>query len=929
MRTLARLGVVLLLVSPIALRGQSGSIPTPESVLGFQPGADFKLATYDQVVSYFQKVDAASDRMTMAQAGKTTQGRTFYFALISSKENLSKVDHYREIARRLAHPEGLTDAEAKALAREGKAFVHIDGGLHATEIAGPQQTPQLLYDLLARADQPEMKEVLDNVIFMLWPTINPDGMQMVTDWFMSHVDPANPRGQQPPMPYLYQEYVGHDNNRDAYMLNMVESRVMEHTWRSWEPNLVYVLHQAPPNPYRIWLPPFAEPIALHAPPIPSGQVNTIGMAIAQGLAENNQPGAVHMLDTYDAWYPGYIDYNPIFKNIPSFWTETAGASAIPSNVNATDVQRQPKALYTDPFPGGEWHLRNAVEYDETAALSVLRYAAKYKESLLYGRYQSGMAQIAKGRSQAPYAYVIPQAQRDPVAAVELLRRLAFSGIRVYQLTGDVSMSEKTGADAPAATTVPAGSWVVPTDQEFAALTREVLDVQVYPDVRSSPSEPLNQPYDAAGWTLPLSMGVTVTPIQATIGADVRAKMRLLGTLPDPKAKPTPYNLTASADLATFDSVPGVGFDASPAAAAIVPPVGKITGTGTALALDPAQNNAFRAMNKAWKAGVTVQYASGKYLVNGLSETDQNELVKTFALTAERVNATGTTVKKPRLGLFNAPTSMDEGWTRWVLDQYGFEYARVSGEDIAAGHLRDKLDVLIVTDEGGGPFGGGRGGGRGGGGGTGAPAGAAGARGGAGGAAGAAGGATAGAGGAAAAAGAAGAQGGGFGGRGGGAPPDPDRVKAIDEFVRAGGTLVCFNRSSMPVVDQLHLPVKNAVAGIGRAQFFTGISLLNVQVDRAQRVMSGMPDQAAVFYDGGPVFETLEGFNGTVLARYAETGQLLASGYLLGDTYLRGKAAALDVPLGDGHVVLLGFRPQWRGQPFGSFRVIFNAAVYAK
>ena len=175
MRTLARLGVVLLLVSPIALRGQSGSIPTPESVLGFQPGADFKLATYEQVVSYFQKVDAASDRMTMVQAGKTTQGRTFYFALISSKENLAKVDRYREIARRLAHPEGLTDAEAHALAREGKAFVHIDGGLHSTEIAGPQQTPQLLYDLLSRADQPETKPIFDNVILMLWPTINPDG----------------------------------------------------------------------------------------------------------------------------------------------------------------------------------------------------------------------------------------------------------------------------------------------------------------------------------------------------------------------------------------------------------------------------------------------------------------------------------------------------------------------------------------------------------------------------------------------------------------------------------------------------------------------------------------------------------------------------------------------------------------------------------
>jgi glutamine amidotransferase-like uncharacterized protein len=171
---------------------------------------------------------------------------------------------------------------------------------------------------------------------------------------------------------------------------------------------------------------------------------------------------------------------------------------------------------------------------------------------------------------------------------------------------------------------------------------------------------------------------------------------------------------------------------------------------------------------------------------------------------------------------------------------------------------------------------------------------------------------------------------GGGGRGfGGGPADPDRVKAIDEFVRAGGTLVCFNRSTTSVIDQLHLPVKNAVAGIGRAQFFTGISLLNVQVDRSQRVMSGMPEQAAVFYDGGPVFETLEGFNGAVLAKYADSGPLLASGYLLGDSYLRGKAAALDIPLGDGHVVLLGFRPQWRGQPFGTFRVIFNSAVYVR
>jgi hypothetical protein len=898
MRTLSKLLSAFLVALPAALLSQ-GSIPTPESVLGFQPGADFKLANYEQVVGYFQKVDAASDRMVMLQAGKTTQGRTYYYALISSKDNLSKVDHYREIARRLAHPEGLSDAEAHQLAREGKAFVHIDGGLHASEIAGPQQTPQLLYDLLSHPDDPETKAILDNVIFMLWPTINPDGMTMVADWYMSHVDPANPRVPQPPMPNLYQEYVGHDNNRDAYMLNMVESRVMEHTWRAWEPNIVYVMHQAPPNPYRIWLPPFAEPIALHAPPIPSGQVNMIGTAIAQGLAEHGQPGAVHMLSTYDAWYAGYIDYNPIFKNIPSFWTETAGPSAAPSTVNVAPAQREPKALYTDPFPGGEWHLRNAVEYDETAAMSVLGYAAKYRESLLYGRYQSGRDQIARGRKEAPYAYVIPQDQPDRVAPVELLRRLAFAGVRVSQFTIPIALD---------GTLYPAGTWVIPTDQEFTALAREVLDAQKYPDVRESPNGPLDTPYDAAGWTLPMQMGVKVTAVTAPLGDDVRRNMKLLGPAPDPRAKPAPYNLAAGADAAPFDSAPGIGFDASPAAAAIVPLAGKIAGAGPSLALNPAENNTFRALNRAWKAGLDVQFVSadpggGRYLINGLSEKDQDDLVKSLALNAERMNASAVPVKRPRIGLLNAPNSMDEGWTRWVLDMYGFQYQRITGEEIEAGAVRGKIDVLILADDGRVTAGGG---GRGGGGGAGGGGGRGGGRGG----------------------GAAGA--GAAAGQPPGAPPAADpRVKAIDEFVRSGGTLVCFNRSSSSAIDSLNLPVKNATAGVNRQQFFVGGSLLQVTTDPSQRVMAGMPEKAAVFFDSGPVFEPLPEFKGTVLAHYDETASPLLSGFLLGEKYLQGKAAALDVELGDGHVILLGFRPQWRGQPFGTFKVIFNAAIYTR
>ena len=234
MRKVATLLVVVLLVSQAVLLAASRTLPTPESVLGFKPGADNKLATYDQAIGYLRKLAAASSSIRLVEAGKTTNGRVMYFALISNPKNLDKIDRYREIAQRLAHPQGLSDDEARRLAREGKAFVHLDGGCHATEVAGVQMTLQLAYDLLNRAAEPAIKEILDNDILMLWPTMNPDGQQMVGEWLAKN---AGTPFEQSGLPRLYQEYVGHDNNRDAYMLNMIESRVMEHFWRQWEPNM--------------------------------------------------------------------------------------------------------------------------------------------------------------------------------------------------------------------------------------------------------------------------------------------------------------------------------------------------------------------------------------------------------------------------------------------------------------------------------------------------------------------------------------------------------------------------------------------------------------------------------------------------------------------------------------------------------------------
>jgi hypothetical protein len=859
--------VVLALAQPRA----QGALPTPESVLGYQVGADFKLATYDETVAYFEKLDAASDRMQMMRAGTSTLGRPYWMAAISSAENLKNIDRYREIARRLARPANLSEAEARQLAREGKVIVHIDGGLHSSEVAGPQHTMQLAYDLLAKADDPQFAPIFEHVILLLWPTINPDGHQMVSEWYRRNVGTPF---EVAPMPWLYQEYVGHDNNRDGYMLNMIESRVMEHAWRQWEPQIIHVHHQTSPFPTRIWLPPFAEPIATQAPYVISREINSIGMAMAQGLEERGQVGATHMGTGFDAWYPGYIDYKPVFQNIAAFWTETALYSyATPKLYTLNDFPAnmrdlRPQALYTSPWPGGWWRLRDAVEYMHTASVSVLDYAAKYRENVLMNRYRAGRSQIEKYTEGGPYAYLVPQQQRDPVAAVELLRRLAFQGVRVSQLGAEATIE---------GVRYPAGTWVVPMDQEFAETARQVLDVQRYPDLRESPDGPLEQPYDAAGWTLPFQMGVTVTAVTAPIAAEVKATWKPLGTPLPANGPVTPYD-TGTTDVAPFDSAPGVGFDTDSTAAAIVPPAGSITGSGAALSLDPAQNNTFAALNRAWTQGARAVPVDGQYVVSGLTPAQQDALVKDFALQARRVAppAGGTALARPRVGLYRPwMASMDEGWTRWMLERYGFDVVSLYPRDFRGAVLADRVDAVIIADEARGLL---------------------------------------------------------DGYAKGVVPPEyeggigADGVRALDSFVKGGGTLVAFNRATAFVVEQFALPVKNVVAGMKRQEFFTGGSVLEVTTDTAHPVMAGVPERAAVFVDSSPAFETGEGFTGTVLARYQAAGSPLLSGYLLGERFLNNRAAALEVEHGQGRIVLLGFRPQWRGQPFGTFRVVFNAVM---
>ena len=865
------LSASLLSASPLAAASPLGaqSVPTPESALGYRPGADFELASYEESIAYFERLAASSDRITLMQTGRTSEGRDWYIALISSAENLASLEQHKDVANRLAHPATLTDEEARALATSGRAIVDINGGLHASEVAGAQHTIQLAYDLVTGEDT-RTRAIRDNVITVLWPSLNPDGQTLIADWYRSNVGTPY---EVAPMPWLYQKYVGHDNNRDAYMLNMVESRVLARTWREWEPQIIYVHHQSSPFPTRIWLPPFAEPIATQAPPIMSRQVNTIGMAIAQLLESEGKPGSTHMGTGFDAWYPGYVDYMPMLQNQVAYWTETGlYRYATPHFYTIADFPAsrrdlRAESLYSSPWEGGWWRLGDAVDYMLTASIATLDYAAKYREDLLYNRYQSGRDVIRKYTERPPYAYFVPQDQRDPVAAVELLRRLAFNGVRVYQLTSDVT-HEGLGH--------PVGTWVIPMDQEFAELVRQVLDVQEYPDLREYPQGPPEQPYDAAGWTLPYQMDVRVVRATAPLGTDIRGALRAVS------GSATPWESDV-ADATSFDSPFGVGFDSNPVAAAIVPPAGTITGSGSALALDPAQNNTFRALNRAWELGGTVRMdasGGGRYWVSGLSGSQAQALVDDLALQAARGSATGPTLRRPRVGLYRPwNASMDEGWTRWLLERYDFEFQNLRNSDVHAGDLRDRYDVIVLPAERPGALKDGH------------AEGAVPAR-----------------------------YAGGLGDVG---------IRALDAFVRAGGTLVAMNQASDLAIDELHLPVQNVVSELGRQEFFSSGSIMEVESDVAHPVMAGMPELAKIFFDRSPVFTVEQGFEGSALLKYQEAGSPLLSGYLLGEEHVQGYAAALDVRYGEGRVVLLGFRPQWRGQPFGTFRALFNSVLFAE
>ncbi len=808
------------------------TVPTPESVLGHKPGDDFYLANYDDTRAYLHKVAAVSNRIKIINVGKTTRGLDWEVAIISSPANLANLDKYKDISRRLASSRGLTDEVAHGLAREGKAIVHIDGGMHSTEVAGAQQSISLAYKLLSAQGDPAVDAILDHVILMLWTTLNPDGQNEVVDWYRKNVGTSY---EVSPLPDLYQEYVGHDNNRDGYMNNMLESREVTATELEWDPVIFYCHHQTAPFPTRIFIPPFTEPISSNIHPLMARWLNVLGMNIAAYLDEHDMPGAVHRVG-FDNWYPGFLDFTHIFRNSISFFTETAlYRYATPHFFTVEEFPKERQDLraemfYSSPWKGGWWRLADAVQYMQGASMSVLDTAAKYHEELLYNRYLAGRDNIRKFQKEPPFAYVIPREQHDLPTAAVLVQKLMLNGLEVHR----ADTFTANGRDYK-------NAWIVMMDQPFSPLVKELMEPQHFPDLRTTPNGPPVRPYDVAGWTLPMQMGVDVETVIQPISADQRAKLQRIEK-----------------------------FEA---------PAGSVEGSGAVYTMSAQANSSFSAMNEALTSGAKASVAGNTIALTGLDHDAVAKIAaknSTVMQSAAKAPDNAIAQKKPRVGIYRSwMGNIDEGWTRWILENYGFAPVGLRNGDLQAGHLITRFDTIVIPDGSTRSIADGF---------------------------------------------AAGTLPGQYTGGVGDAGQE-----ALREFVRAGGTLVALNNASLFAISALSLPVTNILATLTNDQFYCSGSLLRVELKEGLLPgLRGLPTNAIVMFERGPTFDTKPGFKGNVLATYPKERNPLASGYLLHPEVIQGKAAALEVFYGSGRVYLFGFRPQWRGQSHGTYKFVFNA-----
>ena len=912
----AALVAVLLLTAAAATNAQQ-RITTPRQQFGFDIGADYHLVNYEQMVAYWKKLDQQSDRMKLVRIGTTAEGRPMMMAIITSPENQRNLEHFRRIAQRLALARDLTPDQAHALARQGKAVVWIDGGLHASEVLGSQQLVETVYEMVSRTDAETMRFLHDDILLAV--LCNPDGMDLVSNWYNRQADTL--KRSTSDLPRLYQKYVGHDDNRDFFMANQPETQAMNTVmYREWFPQIVYNHHQTGPAGTIMFSPPFRDPFNYNFDPLVPMELDLVGAAMHTRFLAHDMPGVTMRSGAnYSTWWNGGLRTMPYFHNMIGLLTEAVG-NPTPIRIPLVPDQQLPRGDLPMPIaPDSVWHFRQSIEYELTANRAVLDVASRYREHFLYNIYQMGAnsiargsrdnwtvtpdevdslkAEVARARERArsaggggeaaeartftravpdsffhvlrdparrdPRGYIIPADQPDLPRAIKFVNILIKGGVEVQRATSAFTVN---GARYPA------GSFVVQAAQAFRPHVLDMFEPQDYPNDFRYPGAPPTPPYDITGWTPALQMGIRFD--------------RILDGFTGPFA---------------------------PVRDTVAPPPGTITKVEHAAGyvLSHAVNNSVIAVNRLLKAGASVYW-----LTQPLSVSDTHypagtiwipssslaqpiitraaaELGLSFTAIATAPENGLLQLKPLRIGLWDEyGGSIPSGWIRWILDQYEFPYKVVYPPALDAGDLANRFDVLLF------------------------PTGAIPVR--------------------------DGATRGGFG-----RMPRPEDVPAeyrdwigrvtvaktvpqLRAFLEAGGTVLTIGSSNNLAYD-LGLPVASALVDsttkkpLTNEQFYIPGSVLMAQVDTSQALAYGIPDSVAVLYDQSPSFRFTSSADSAAVRRIAwySSGHPLRSGWAWGEQALDQSVAIAQAKVGKGTLMMFGPEITFRGQPLGTFGFLFN------
>jgi hypothetical protein len=846
-RRVATVSLLLLTVSSVA----AAQIPSPESFFGFQMGADTELASWPKIREYFEQVARASDRVELIDAGPTTDGNRLLAAIVSAPENIARLEDIRAANRRLADPRTLSPEEAKQLAGTHKVVLAIGASIHASEIGATQAANELLFTLATTQD-PELLASLRDVVLILFPSLNPDGHVLVVDWYTRHKGSAF---EGSPMPWLYHKYVGHDINRDAFMMNMNENRSLARFfYREWHPQVFLTMHQMGPRGARFFVPPNYDPIDPNYDPLIWRTAGLLGHAMALRMEQDGRAGVVQNA-MYDYYWPGYEDSAPLGHNTVCLLTEVASVRvASPITVLRSELQGTLRGLpeyraqinFPNPWPGGLWRLRDIVEYDLSAAYGLLTGVARYRREIVENFYTIGRRAMDRAQTSGPFAFVIAPEQHDPHATAKL-KNLLIEGAVELQRASDPFVADGRS--------YPAGTELILMSQPFSGYAKTLLERQVYPVRRLAPGAPPERPYDVAGWTLPYQMGVEVATVEK------------------------PFTLPPLTRVQT----------------AIIPPAElSVERRPTYYVIDTRGNGGSIAINRLLAANLKPSWTpEGSVAVPHSKEAQaqvvriSSELGLPVAGRRGRIPGGLTSITRARVGLYKPwLENIDEGWTRWLLEQYEFPFANVSDAELRRGNLRAQFDVIILPDASPDRLL------------SGHPAGTLPEE-----------------------------YTGGMGEAG---------AMALRQFVEAGGTLVALDSAGALAANVLGLPVRDVAQAAGASEFFCPGSIVGLELDTAHPLAFGMPARTAAFFAYSAAYEvtlpsTTEGHAGAtslqpaidVVARYASR-DVLMSGWLEGERVIAGRGAILSARLGLGRAVLIGFRAQHRGQAHATFRFLFNA-----